>query len=273
MATPIGDEGRNEEFEKLREEFNRLSSTVLRERINFVINVNDPSRVVLDENNNIKYYTKLGRENVAGQIDLEQAVKSLKKLNNELTEEDLQGDFEIPDQDEQQERREAIEDVSQQLQAQSASRRANQTPVIQEIRVNQDGSQDVINAIKPQVVTRFGGTLPFDAQSVQTQNGTTVTDNRGDTNIRLNAEMVLTHEQFITLGQIRTSGNRLRIVSASYSGPATFDQLKFERIPDANGVVSNDGTTQEDAIYKVQLQTKEQSDEENELLFNSNDDN
>jgi hypothetical protein len=30
MATPIGDEGRNEEFESLREEFNNLSSTTLR---------------------------------------------------------------------------------------------------------------------------------------------------------------------------------------------------------------------------------------------------
>ena len=117
----------------------------------------------------------------------------------------------------------------------------------------------VIRAITPDVVTRFGGTLPFDTQTTQLQDGQTVTDENGDMNIRLNMEAILPYEELQTLNLMRSSGNQLFVVSPSYSGPATFDQFKFDRIPDDNGRVIRNDRNRKTASYTVQLQSKEQS--------------
>ena len=116
--------------------------------------------------------------------------------------------------------------------------------------------------LQPDVVTRMGGTLPFDADSVQLQDGQTVTDERGDTNIRLNMEFETSAAGLRTLNEMRDSAQQIRLVSTSYTGPATFDQLKFDRIPDSNGVVFADGESRKEARYTIQLQSKEQSEDD-----------
>ena len=116
--------------------------------------------------------------------------------------------------------------------------------------------------LQPAVVTRMGGTLPFDADSVQLQDGQTVTDERGDTNIRLNMEFETSANGLRTLNEMRDSDQQIRLVSTSYTGPATFDQLKFDRIGDANGVVFADGESRKEARYTIQLQSKEQSEDD-----------
>lgn len=119
---------------------------------------------------------------------------------------------------------------------------------------------EVTDEFDPLVVTRLGGTLPFETESVQLECGETVTSQNGDKNIRLNMECVCTHSQFKTLQGMRSSPDQIKLVSSAYSGPATFDQLKFDRIPDANGaVVRGDGPVDE-PLYTVQLQSKEQSE-------------
>lgn len=136
------------------------------------------------------------------------------------------------------------------------SRSAETAAFLQEV----DESGTTVREVKPDAVLRFGGTLPFDADSTQLQDGQTVTDSRGDQNIRLNMEMAVGYSQFQQIARMRKSNNQIRLISPSYSGPATFDQIKYDRLPDANGVVFADGESVEEARYTVQLQSKEQSD-------------
>lgn len=113
--------------------------------------------------------------------------------------------------------------------------------------------------LQPQIVTRLGGTLPWDTESRQLQCGETVVDNNDDFNIRLNMEAVVNHEQLRLLQQMRTNPAEVKLVSAAYSGPVTFDELRFERVPDANGAVTATGPD-EQPMYEIQLQSKEESE-------------
>jgi len=144
------------------------------------------------------------------------------------------------------------DDVLQREQTRSAETAA----FLQEV----DANKNVIREVKPDAVLRFSGTLPFDADTTQLQDGQTVTASRGDQNIRLNMEMAVGYSEFQQLARMRTSNNQIRLVSPSYSGPATFDQIKYDRLPDANGAVFPDSGSVEEARYVVQLQSKEQSD-------------
>ena len=146
--------------------------------------------------------------------------------------------------------------TEERLRERRESERAAQTAVTLETR--ESGS--TVRSITPEVVTRHGGTLPFDATSTQLQDGQTVTDDNGDMNLRLNTEIVVTFSQFRTLNQMRNDDGELFVVSPAYSGPATFDQLKWDRIPDADGRVTATGKEQT-AMYSVQLQSKEQNED------------
>jgi hypothetical protein len=120
--------------------------------------------------------------------------------------------------------------------------------------LKQDGTE-----ITPLATIRLGGTIPWDTSSKQLQCGESITDNSGEQTHRLNMEAVVNHEQFKVLNQMRNNDTQLTLVSAGYDGPATFDQLKWDRIEDANGALTPNGA--EDApLYTVQLQTKENED-------------
>jgi len=112
---------------------------------------------------------------------------------------------------------------------------------------------------RPITVTRLGGTLPWQTDSIQLDCGETVTETNGDLNIRLVYECVCTKSQFEQLQQMRENPQAVRLVSAVYNGPVSFDQLKFDRVPDANGAILRSGETNE-PIYEVQLQSKERED-------------
>jgi len=112
-------------------------------------------------------------------------------------------------------------------------------------------------------VTRYGGTLPFDATTIQLQDGTTVTDSGGDINLRLNLHAEVTYNQLRILNEMRNGAGSLFIISPSYSGSATFDQFKYDRVPDANGRVTASGRREQTAIYTIQLQSREGSDGDN----------
>jgi hypothetical protein len=115
--------------------------------------------------------------------------------------------------------------------------------------------------LEPVVVTRLGGTLPFDTSSKQLQCGETVTDSGGEKNLRLVYHAVVTKTQFDTLARMRKNGDSVELISTAYSGPATFDELKFDRITDANGaVIRGEGTTRE-PLYEIQLQSKQNTSE------------
>jgi len=122
----------------------------------------------------------------------------------------------------------------------------------------------------PNVVTRLGGTLPWDTQSTQLQCGETVTDANGDMNIRLVYHCVATQTEFETLLKMRNAPQTIRLVSAAYTGPVTFDELKFDRITDENGTVVRGEGLNEEPKYTIQLQSKEESeddeDEETDLI-------
>jgi len=128
-------------------------------------------------------------------------------------------------------------------------------PVLRE----RDRDGNVVRTFEPLVVTRLGGTLPWDTESTQLQCGSTVTDTDGDMNTRLVYHAVCTKEQFKRLVAMRSSPQRIKLVSHGYSGPVTFDQLKWDRVPDANGVVTPSGETSQ-PIYEIQLQSKETQD-------------
>lgn len=115
----------------------------------------------------------------------------------------------------------------------------------------------------PRVVTKLAGTLPFDTNSEQLQCGKTVTESDGDLNIQLNMEAVVPHSKLKTIHEMRQYDSQIELVSAAYSGAAKFDQLKFDRLPDANGAMTVNGSVEE-PWYTVQLQSKE--DDEGGLL-------
>jgi len=112
---------------------------------------------------------------------------------------------------------------------------------------------------EPDVVTRLGGTLPWDTQTRQLQCGETVVDNNDDFNIRLNYECEATHTEFETLQRMRSSPAQIRLISPAYSGPVTFDELTFDRIPDSNARVDERGEDKQ-PMYRIQLQSKEETE-------------
>jgi hypothetical protein len=116
-------------------------------------------------------------------------------------------------------------------------------------------------SFEPIVVTRLGGTLPWETNSKQLQCGKTVTDNNGDNNTRIVYHAVCTKTQFKDLQRMRARPMDVKLVSAAYTGPVAFDQLKFDRVTDANGtIVAEDGYTKE-PIYEIQLQSKEDTEQ------------
>jgi len=247
-------------FETLRQEFNNLSTDTLAERFDI-----SPSFI-----NDDGSFDQVARNEllVEQNVDLIAKVVALQSLRNteesEQLDERVSTEF-ISAEQAQNLQEQRVEQQARQEREETRRRAANQTPKLQEITKSEDGSITVISEIEPDVVTRFGGTKPFDSDSTQLQDGQTVTDQRGDTNVRVNMEMVLTHSKFVLLNEISNTGNILRIVSSSYKGEATFDQIKFDRIPDSNGQVTPNGSTQ-NALYTVQLQSKEQSDEDDTLI-------
>jgi len=247
-------------FETLRQEFNNLSTDTLAERFDI-----SPSFI-----NDDGSFDQVARDELLAEqnVDLIAKVVALQSLRNTQESEQLDKRVStkfISAEQAQDLQKQRVEQQAQQEREKTRRRAANQTPKLQEITKNEDGSITVISEIKPDVVTRFGGTKPFDSDSTQLQDGQTVIDERGDTNIRVNMEMVITHAEFLTLNEISNTGRTFRVVSSSYKGKATFDQIKFDRIPDANGQMTANGAT-ENALYKVQLQSKEQSDKDNTLF-------
>jgi hypothetical protein len=110
--------------------------------------------------------------------------------------------------------------------------------------------------VEPIATIRLGGTIPWKTESKQLQCGETVIDNSGEMTHRLNMEAVVSHTQFKTLMEMRTSSSSVKLVSAGYTGTVTFDQLKWDQVEDANGAVIN-GKEVNEPIYKVQLQSKQ----------------
>lgn len=111
--------------------------------------------------------------------------------------------------------------------------------------------------VEPIAVTRLGGTLPWDTDSMQLQCGRTVTSSNGDMNIRLVMECIVDQAQFKKIKLMRASPDEIKLVGRAYTGSVTFDELKFDRIPDANGSVKVKGGKDYEPRYKVMLQSKE----------------
>ena len=132
--------------------------------------------------------------------------------------------------------------------------------LVQETDTDGDGEPEIRRELEPLVVTRLGGTLPFDTDSRRLQCCESVTGNDGDQNIRLVMEMVISDSQRETLWDMRDAAATVKLVSASYTGPATFDQVKWDRIADANGAYTRTQGAIDEPMYKVQLQTKEDSE-------------
>jgi len=256
-------------FETVREEFNRLATDTLAERY-------DISPSFINEDGS---FSETAKENLFEQISRDElltAIGNLQQLRgteeaqqvetniatevgSELGGVTLDDEEDIEDAKELQQER--VEEQREQAREQSRSRRASTTPKLQE--VDRDGN--VVRELAPNFVSAFGGTLPFDTDSTQLQDGQTVTDQNGDQNIRLNMEMVLTGRQLFKLLDMRRSNNRLNVLSSTHSWKATFDEIKFDEIPDENGRVTADGQRIDDATFTVQLQSKE-SDENDTVL-------
>lgn len=120
----------------------------------------------------------------------------------------------------------------------------------------QETDADTIE-FSPEVVTRLGGTLPWDTESTQLQCGETVTSNNGDLNFRVVYEAVCVQYQLDNLSQMRSNPSGITLVSPMYTGPVTFDELKIEHITDANGAVHAGVGEMSGPFYKIQLQSKE----------------
>lgn len=125
---------------------------------------------------------------------------------------------------------------------------------------NDDGEVIEQREVEPIATTRLGGTLPWETESFQLQCGETVTSNNGDMNIRLAMEAVLTHTQFKKLSRMRANPADVILVSRAYDGPVTFDEMKFERVPDDNGGITAGDENGDEPRYTVQLQSKETDD-------------
>jgi len=133
----------------------------------------------------------------------------------------------------------------------------------------QESTEDIPRReFQPKVVTRLGGTLPWDTDSVQLDCGKTITEVKGDQNIRLVFHCVAPKSELETLEVMRQETPRIKLVSSMYTGPATFDQLKIDRIPDNNGtIVRGSDPNHSEPMYEVQLQTKEESEDNEGFSF------
>ena len=253
-------------FEDLRADFNAASSfDPLRDRLlpsdpieNGYIVEEDTDKFGFAANS---YFTEKGRQEVYEQLGgsdenltpSREYVEGVVSLAEEGSDVAVEG--ESVEQTQQAAQQQVTEDQRR--------RAAKVTPKITAV----DADNNTIVEVQPSVVTRFGGTVPFDEDSNQLQDGQTVTDQRGDMNIHLNMEFEATQQQLATLAQMRkdVSNNnspivKLKVVSAFGTQPATFDKMKFDQIPDSNGIVTNSGDSREGARYTIQLQSKEQSE-------------
>lgn len=138
------------------------------------------------------------------------------------------------------------------------------SPKLVQVEPVDGGGYATVREVEPITVTRLGGTLPWETESTQLQCGATVTDSNGDRNQRLVMQATITHTQFQTIAEMRQAPQDVRLVSRGYNGPVTFDELKWDRIPDANGAIINDEGENNEPQYEIQLQSKE--DEENGTL-------
>ena len=129
-------------------------------------------------------------------------------------------------------------------------------PFLKQYRRNEDDELVLVREMEPLVVTRLGGTLPFETASTQLQCGETITEANGDMNIRLVYHATCTLNQLDTLRRMRSNPGKIKLISHFYSGWADFDEMRVDRITDANGVVTATGNVDQ-PIYKVQLQSKE----------------
>jgi hypothetical protein len=120
-----------------------------------------------------------------------------------------------------------------------------------------ENNDTVIREFTPNVVTALGGTLPWNTDSKQLQCQQTITEADGDMNIRLRYECVATKSEFIKLQRMRETPQDIYLVSAVYTNPVTFDQLKFERVTDSNGHITTNQGVREEPKYEIQLQSKE----------------
>jgi hypothetical protein len=127
--------------------------------------------------------------------------------------------------------------------------------------VQYDDEGNFVRRFQPLAAEALGGTLPWDTESTQLQCGETITSTTGDMNIRLRVRFICTKTQFETLIAMRNSPEQVDMVSDAYDGRATFDQLKFERVEDANDALGADVGRITEPIYDVQLQTKENDSE------------
>jgi hypothetical protein len=150
-------------------------------------------------------------------------------------------------------------------QTQQQAFEAGVTPKLIQERTAQeaDEGEDPIprREFEPIAVTRMGGTLPWNADSTTLQCNQTVTDVDGDDDFRLNYEASCTLAQLRTLQEMRAAPEAVRLVAPLYNGPVSFDQLKVERLPDANGGVRRGEGADPQPRYTIQLQTKENTTE------------
>jgi hypothetical protein len=115
---------------------------------------------------------------------------------------------------------------------------------------------------EPIAVTRLGGTLPWERDQMQLQCGETIQETNGDQNIRLVYECYCTLTQFETLAEMRANPEAVELVAPSYTGPVNFDELKYERVPEANGGIVRGEGENDEPRYTVQLQSKEDSEDD-----------
>lgn len=120
-----------------------------------------------------------------------------------------------------------------------------------------NGEIEIRREVAPLAVTRLGGTLAFDTNSKQLQCSETITQGNNDQNLRLVMEGVITESQREKLMKMRSNPSSVKLVSAAYTGPATFDQIKWDRIADANGAQTRTHGEIKEPLHTVQLQSKE----------------
>jgi len=119
---------------------------------------------------------------------------------------------------------------------------------------------------KPKVVTRLGYTLPWDINSTQLDCGSTVTSNSGEMAMRLVFHCRVPLSQLETLTEMRRRGTSVKLISSIGDvNVVNFDELKVDRVPDTNGIITNDGQDINEPMYEVQLQSKKE-DEDNENI-------
>lgn len=114
----------------------------------------------------------------------------------------------------------------------------------------------------PKVVTRLGYTLPWDNNSTQLDCGSTVTSNSGEMAMRLVFDCRAPLSELETLAEMRRRGTSVKLVSSiGEVNTVNFDELKVDRVPDSNGIITNDGRAIDEPMYEIQLQSKKEDDE------------